>query len=546
MAQTKTNNTQKFFSIGRIDYLFLTIGLLGCGLNLGRIFYLKAMGGSDPFPLSYYDWLLVRICLVLVSTRFSYTILSLTHKAFSHGRYTLFFLNLIFLISATWYFAYGYNLFHNIAHNLGISWYQTTGLLVYKISFYVYNISFILICLILFLPAGQKKKHNEASRPASFSLAHINFTYFAVPILLVGLGAFFIKQHLDRPQMPPTTPPKDKKEWQFTVKPWHYMPYFDCKANTRYSFFISSGTVSKVHLGGGHTVGGNQIGDSFSVEFSKPTKIKLDINAEGLMQKSTITIKEGISEAPLWVFDYLQVNELSPYTIHVKKGQRLDFRQQKEHFYLVYFQNHKEVRRELIKNNYGHYYWFWDSYDLKIMPAEIGFAFIDTVTPHYESLSINGRPYRRALFLSPGEVYETPLYVDNYDEIVLNSRNKRIPPKDFNLIIGGKKHNTDQPPFKSSGILKIKAIQPLVITEIKATHRTQWIFKLNPREERKFHVFAGDVVRSNSDSRYYVDGVIVEAKQNNRHVIHKDRDLIFSGSVIKDKIFVSIEKRRGW
>lgn len=372
----------------------------------------------------------------------------------------------------------------------------------------------------------------------------LKFKYMIIPVALLMLSGFFLYKHFERKSTVAEQLP-DKKEFEFRINQWNDMPYFYCKGKTKYTF-TSTGDIKKVYIGNSWSAN-YPIGKSFSIELESPERVKVETELQGVFwKKGLVTVKEGVAEAPRWTFGYLPAKQLSPFSINVKKGQRLDLAKQNELYYLIYFRSGVEKKRELVKNDGNYFFWFWHDYELKIMPAEVGFSFVGAISPYYESLAVNDKNYGKAIFLAEGETFETPLYIDRWDDISLKSREKWIDNSDYHIMVGKTDYDKIDTPYDSGGMLTIKAIKPIVITELSVHRNTRWSFKLKQDEEDKFHVFSGDIITSRSNSRYFVDGNIVEANKSNKYLSCSDRDIIFKGSVNPEEIIVTVEKRKGF
>ena len=93
--------------------------------------------------------------------------------------------------------------------------------------------------------------------------------------------------------------------------------------------------------------------------------------------------------------------------------------------------------------------------------------------------------------------------------------------------------------------MKIKALKDTVLYQIKVKRKKNWVFKLQPDETRQITFGKGDIIKSYSDSRYYVDGRIMEPKVTYKHERHREGVMTFKASVNPRPISVWVAARRG-
>lgn len=279
---------------------------------------------------------------------------------------------------------------------------------------------------------------------------------------------------------------------------------------------------------------------------------------EAIRQKGLLTIS-GESEGSQKVD--LTVNEYSELKVIVKKGMRLEMPNGyfKELFKICYFKNNIMVNEMLVDNDNSHwssrpgilFYYFWDNYDLKLKAAEVPHTLNFIFKLEKDKLELNNSVIGDAYFIEKGESVITNIYLDEKDRFYLKGfsfastafnaeRNyfgiNPMNPKDCYSV------------FRNEmGYLQINAKKRIIVEGIKLERITYYLsLKLPQNKVYQMKVYKGDVIKTDSGSRYYVNNEIMDKDRGNIHNIDYDGYLQIKGSYGNEDINLRVLKRKGY
>jgi len=290
------------------------------------------------------------------------------------------------------------------------------------------------------------------------------------------------------------------------------------------------------------------------------TRAKLDslrqAELEAIRQRGLLTIS-GESEGTREV--KLTVNQFSELTIKVNKGMRLGIPNNyyDELFKIAYFQNNSLVYEKLVTHAGGIpppwylFYFFWDNYDLKLKSAEVPHTLIFRYNLRKEKLALNYDIIGDAYFMEKGETVTTKIYLDERDRfeiegITFNSIDlDSYAGRDF-IADYNRKESLDA--FRNDmGYLQINAKRRIIVNKIKL-ERITYDLSLNLQQNKVYQmkVYKGDIIKTESGVRYYVNNQIMDKNKGNIHNIDNDGYLELKGSYGAEQINLRVLKRKGY
>lgn len=388
-------------------------------------------------------------------------------------------------------------------------------------------------------------------------------------------GIYFFYQHF--------TVPRDKTGyWKYKIRENQFSPSFLCKARTLYTFKSKYGflyvSVNGVFFNLSDIFFLNRSLQSFSITFPEETEVRLYCGVKGKRYKTgglKIWEKGGevSKNCPLLVL--IVPDKESYYTFQVKKGMGIYTPPQKLDWQMLLFKDNKSVnlngmkvkmRREkgyLGGNQCGLYWRFWDDYEVKFKAQNRPKLLEFVSMPEMEKLRVSygnssgafeEKRGEKAYFLEPGEVIETPFWVDKGDAIIIGQGDNY---KGFDCATEGKKWKKPvwgrgKDTFcrfeaEAAGYLKIKANSLCALNNFTIFHAQKWSLDLKSDQVQKIQIWPNDVIRSYSSSWYYVDGQRCEANTTNIHQGNgKSNYLEFKGSFATGPIKVWVTSRRGY
>ena len=383
-----------------------------------------------------------------------------------------------------------------------------------------------------------------------------------VVLLSAGVLVFLVLHFKPKPD---SGPAPAANHWQFTVKPSRPFRPFFCEPGDPYTF-IASGRIKGLVVDQqyhdlrlvGDYVGErpfqvwNGINDRFTVRFNKPVYVTVDFELSGTWSKSgQIDIyRQDAGNMPRLL--YLATDQYDPYVLPVKKGQRVEFLKQNEHFFIGLFQNDQKIKEVLVSKEGKSSYNFTSDYSLKFRSAEVPFLFVVSAFTEPRNLELHIRSSTgtkwydskmlRAWVMQAGDEITSQIWVDKGDEIMFAGRrlnNKldvwtgdvRVPNKSGYLYAA------------SDGYMKVKAKEKCVISEIEIVRKKEWKFELQPNEERRISVYAGDIIYTGARSRYFVNGTITEPGRE-AHQLRADGSMVIKASVMPVEVYAWVQARR--
>lgn len=371
----------------------------------------------------------------------------------------------------------------------------------------------------------------------------------AIIIIFILTGCGFLYLHYNY------HPRKNEKiHWTYKIKPDEQIPHFLCKANKIYTFTSKSGISSIIIDNKKHYLGEN----SFIIFFEKDTALDIDTYLDGIwFKRGYLEIWEGKKGFNYPRLIYLSVDKYSDTLFKVSKGMVYNIPEHRELFYLGQFKKGHKKFETLMKNNGGEYFRFWGNYEVKFRAAEVPFFIILKGEPWFENLTIkygggrnNGwqqtKTFPKAYYLKLGDVIKTPFYLDEGDQVefiieggdeskILCSTNG----VDWEEIY--ENYTADK-----TGYLRIKTINQSIINKISITHNKTWELNLQPGEYKKIKMLDDDLFMIYSETRFYVDGQILESGEYFTFAGYNNRYLEIKASVDPRPINIWVVSRKGY
>lgn len=377
--------------------------------------------------------------------------------------------------------------------------------------------------------------------------------------LLLGLAGLFFYLHYRKPAPEPV----GATQWTFRIKDRETMQPFICKAGKYYTFRAGAG-IAWIRIDG-QRYRADGVNRTFVVSFPRDTGVQVQPYTEGMwLKRGSLQVSEGKQ------FIYPEIvllmpNEYSPFSFKVKKGAVYEIDQQREVYFVGFFQGEHLIEQNMARTSSNFWITCWHDSQMRFRAGEVPFLFIVKKEPYYPGLVYKygtredhdfsrtmNKEFPDAYFLRAGEEVKTPVWLDKGDEVYV--RNKIGPLR----VICSVEGNDPSEPEKScenhscgyeakeSGYLRLQSAGLSVITEIAVKHRKNWHSKLKDDEEEQIDVFEDDVIRTRSDSRYYVNGNIMEPGRRQNHYVPKDGYLTLKAGLDPKPIFVEIVSRRGF
>lgn len=365
-------------------------------------------------------------------------------------------------------------------------------------------------------------------------------------LLLAALGLFYLQY-----KEPAKRKIREEKrtDWSFKLKKGKITPFI-CKANKIYFIYSTSGLKSLSANGVKQDLRFYPVGGKgFSISFERDTEINMGSNYLGKYKKNILYIKE-IQENILPRVIYLEKKKYTKKLFGVSKGMNFDIKiyQKGKSFYLGMFKGETEVDSVLRTPEYFfsranrgksiHSFNFWDSYNIRLKAAEDPIFLVITKGPYTEPLivelyhpfdyePVSKKSYKNAYYLSPGDIIDTPFWLDKGDEIriyISGDEDKikcSIDGKVWTkaVIHDWKRWHAYYP--KENGYLKIKAIKGCLINKVWIRHNKKWELVLKEGETKKIQVFKGDILKSRAMKPYYINGKLLD-KFKKIHEVNED------------------------
>jgi hypothetical protein len=386
--------------------------------------------------------------------------------------------------------------------------------------------------------------------------------FLIIVLIISGLIFFYLNYQSKKKPQP------EKTYWRFKIKEDGLAPTFRCKANIFYTFKSQHGFQyvyayrNKCHIS-------TEI-KSFSISFPEETTLNFTCKVDGVWFKTgDLEIWEGEKRWPVLILVTKYRYSNGGYKLNVKKGMRLNMPKQKEWYYLGYFKNDRLVDEAKTSNDSNYYFRFWDKYELKFKAVEFPFLIEFTSEPFMEKCTVKYGHHNRefmekivgdAYFIKPGEVIKTSFWLDKGDKVKVYDgdyrnvlkwsvgngswRKKWIQCRYWGYDCKKQYHIINN--STNAGYLKLKAIKHCAINGFTIYHNKKWQFKLGPEQTEKIKIYPGDIIKSESSSRYYVDGHLLKGGYIYTHTQDQERFLKFKGSYDSPWIKVWVVSRRDY
>jgi hypothetical protein len=276
-------------------------------------------------------------------------------------------------------------------------------------------------------------------------------------------------------------------------------------------------------------------------------------------QKMRLRIRE-LTGRPQKYCIYLNTLAYHSLGIPVSRGDRLDLSSQRELYYLGYFKDGRLLEEQLIQDIKTNTVpiWIWIDAEVRFRAAEVPFVFKVDGGPVKERFTIDVKgaglfdyavknQNLPALYVESGDVVKTALWLDKDDTVAMDSfyRGKVAFSFDGKTWIGGNPQSSTFIKAPVSGFLWVKALQRCVLNRLEVRRYTKWTVELQPNQSREIEVFAGDVIKTKCNRRYFVNGQLLERDLEYTHNIPADGHLVIKASVDPRPIAAWVVARRG-
>jgi hypothetical protein len=408
--------------------------------------------------------------------------------------------------------------------------------------------------------------------------------------VLLGLaGLFFYLQYTK-----PIETPKQPNSWSFRVKEKEWVPPFLCKKGQYYTFRAPNGIAQILIEGKEYRFKRTDIGQAFTISFPEDRHIQVEPYLGGtLIKRAYLQIDLGKqSNCPEALF--LTPGKYSSFSVPVNKGAMYELQGQDEVYFIGHFRGNELFQEDLVKSGEGYWVSCWENSTLRLKAGEVPLLFVVKSQPYRPQLEIEygcqsdhdfnqcqKRWLSEAYYLIPGESIKTPIWLDQGDMVSVRNRvgpmrlicsianetreDPKPTPATGEDILEETSPKPDKPEekqpeeqknacsaspcgieAKEAGYLSIKSLGLSVISQVSVWHKQRWSLDLKEGQEEQIEVHRGDVIRTASNGRYYVDGRIMEKELNYNHSISRDGHMTIKQGLDPRQISIQVVSRRGF
>lgn len=299
-----------------------------------------------------------------------------------------------------------------------------------------------------------------------------------------------------------------------------------------------------------------RIPNSFLISFDEPTFITVNCSLDGIwFKRGILEIWEGEKfNCPRLL--YLTPDRYSNCSFNVQRGMSCDVPMQKEVYFLGDFKNGVLKQEIFVPSGEEKSFNFWDSYKITFKSGEVPFIMVMKDEPHFKTLTINGIEKPRAYFLDEGDIIQTDIWLNRDDRISFDKQynsfgvwlvqTNRLLFASGNSAWGKLKGFSDKYYFApKDGYLRIKCLKKTILTHINIG-RIGYGVPLQTGQSRQFKVFQGDVFSIQSQTRFYLDGKLMDPNLPYIYTADKDGYITFKGSINPYDVNITTLRRRGY